>query len=102
MIPEAAVRPLVRMPTVRRAAQARASLGEAANKRSRLAVQEVCETVTSGCNSKPRDGKSRAHISTLTQNRNTATATTQVQRPEGSPSAAAAIEVLSMIRLLCS
>ena len=37
-----------------------------------------------------------------TQNRNTATATTQVQRPEGSPSAAAAIEVLSIIRLLCS
>jgi hypothetical protein len=37
-----------------------------------------------------------------TQNRNTATATTQVQRPDGSPSAAAAIEVLSIIRLLCS
>src|SRR5215470_4860555 len=36
------------------------------------------------------------------QNRNTATATTQVQRPAGSPSAAAAIEVLSIIRLLCS
>jgi hypothetical protein len=36
------------------------------------------------------------------QNLKTATATTQVQRPDASPSAAAAIEVLSIIRLLCS
>jgi hypothetical protein len=50
---------------------------------------------------KPRGGRARAHVD-VTQKRNTATATTQVQRPDGSPSAAAAIEVLSIIRLLCS
>jgi hypothetical protein len=47
-------------------------------------------------------GKARAHLGSATQNLKTATATTQVQRPDASPSAAAAIEVLSIIRLLCS